>query len=84
MVSDISDVEILDLSTQAGVRLLPLIRNPEHFADLVCLRLCLHWQKFCYHSAYPANRLPRLPWFRISASVNRALGLIFFVLIKIK
>ena len=25
-----------------------------------------------YYSGYPANRLPRLPWFRISASVNRA------------
>ena len=26
-----------------------------------------------YYSGYPANRLPRLPWLRISASVNRAL-----------
>ena len=25
-----------------------------------------------YYSGSPANRLPRLPWFRISASVNRA------------
>ena len=27
-----------------------------------------------YYSGYPANWLPRLPWFRISASVNRALS----------
>ena len=28
-----------------------------------------------YYSGYPAYRLPRLPWLRISASVNRALAM---------
>ena len=49
-----------------------MLFDRKHLTMKWSLMDCLHLQKFCYNAGYPAIWLPRLPWFRISASVNRA------------